>query len=599
MKDIVFSLHDPFKKVLRMLKLIRAYWSDLFKDMSFGLAIQVVGMVTPYLTKLLIDRVYPANDVSLMHLIIGGLLAISIAVAFMRTFQSYFNVTINARLSNAISLDFFNHLQHQKIRFFDEHRVGEILSRFQDVTGSLNTVNRILRTVFLNGIYLILVPPFLLLIDWKLALVGLAGIPFNIVVTYLAGRAARTYMKETSEAYADLRAFQVDVLSNIRTLKTMALEHYVYRSTFERMEGAKQKQLKAARVVRYYGTWNGLVRAFNTALYTWYGWHLVLSGELSLGGFIAFTAYIGYIYNPIYEFITLFSELQQSSVSFDRMFEYMDNPAEQEPAQAKVRPAEIQYMLQSSVEMKGVSFGYLPGKLVLKDINLNIKSGTVNAIVGPSGSGKTSLLRLLTRMDEPETGEICIDGIPIKQIPFVDLRRQVSVVWQDVGLMQGSVWDNLTIGLESPEPERVYEAIRICCLEEVIADMPFGHDTIIGASGSTLSAGQRQRLSIARALIRDTPILILDEAVANIDVETEVEILNNIFSQLNGKTVIFVTHRLASAVGADQICVLSSGRLVEAGTHSELMENHGVYRRMYEAASLDEPGLEEIASLMR
>jgi ABC-type bacteriocin/lantibiotic exporter with double-glycine peptidase domain len=567
--------------------------------MSFGLSIQLIGMVTPYFTKLLIDKVYPANNVSLMHLLVGGLLAVSIAVAFMRAFQSYFNVTINARLSNAISLDFFNHLQHQKIRFFDEHRVGEILSRFQDVTGSLNTVNRILRTVFLNGIYLILVPPFLLLIDWKLALVGLAGIPFNIIITYLAGRAARTYMKETTEAYADLRAFQVDVLSNIRTLKTMALEHYVYQSTYERMEEAKKKQLNAARVVRYYGTWNGLTRAFNTALYTWFGWHLILSGQLSLGGFIAFSAYIGYIYNPIYEFITLFSELQQSSVSFDRMFEYMDNPAEQEPANAKVKPGEIQHTINSGVEMKNVSFSYLPGKPVLKNINLDIKGGTVNAIVGPSGSGKTSLLRLLTRMDEPEAGEISIDGVPINQIPLADLRRQVSVVWQDVGLMQGSIWDNLTIGLESPEPERVYEAIRICCLEEVIANMPFGHDTIIGASGSTLSAGQRQRLSIARALIRDTPILILDEAVANIDVETEVEILNNIFSQLNGKTVIFVTHRLASAVAADQICVLCAGYLIESGTHHELMENRGIYRRMYEAASSPaEPDVEEIASLI-
>lgn len=599
MKDIFFSLHDPFKKALRMLRLIRAYWGDMCKDMSFALIIQFVGMVTPYLTKLLYDRVYPANDVSLMHLVIGALLAVSIAAAFMRASQNYFHVNLNTRLTNAVSLDFFNHLQHQKISFFDENRVGEVLSRFQDVNGSLNTVNRILGTVFLNGIYILLVPPFLLLIDWKLALVGLAGIPFNIVITYLAGRAARRYMKETTEAYADLRGFQVDVLGNIRTLKTMALEHYVYQSAFERIEEAKRKQMKAARVVRYYGTWNGLTRAFSTALYTWYGWHMILSGQLTIGGFIAFSAYIGYIYNPISEFITLFSELQQSSVSFDRMFEYMDTPAEQEPAQAKVKPGEIQYKLDSNVEMKDVSFGYVPEKLVLKDINLNIKGGTVNAIVGPSGSGKTSLLRLMTRIDEPAAGEICIAGIPINQIPLVDLRRQVSVVWQDVGLMQGSIWDNLTIGLESPEPERVYEAIRICCLEEVIANMPFGHDTIIGASGSTLSAGQRQRLAIARALIRDTPILILDEAVANIDVETEVEILNNIFSQLNGKTVIFVTHRLASAVAADQICVVNAGRIVETGTHYELMEKRGIYRRMYVAASPEEFDIEEIAALLR
>lgn len=591
MKEVLVSLQEPLGKILRLLRLIRGYWSAMFKDMMFGLAVQTLGMTTPYLTALLIDRVYPARDVSLMHLIIGALLALSVVVSFMRAGQAYYNVAVNSGLSNTISLDFFNHLQHQKAAFFDEHRVGELVSRFQDVTGSLGTVNRVLRTFFLNGIYLVLVPPFLLLIDWKLALVGLAGIPFNIIVTYRAGRAAQCYMKETSEAYAELRAFQVDVLGNIRTLKTMALENYVYRNTYERMEEARRKQIGAARVVRYYGIWNGLVRALSTALYTWYGWHLVLGGQLSLGGFIAFSAYIGFIYNPIYEFISLFSDLQQSSVSFDRMFEYLDNPPEQDPALAKTRPAALKHVLKSSVQMKGVSFGYLPDKLVLREIDLNIKSGTVNAIVGPSGSGKTSLLRLLTRMDDPSAGEIRLDGLPIQELPLADLRRQVAVVWQDVGLMQGSIWDNLTIGLESPSPERVFEAIRACRLDELIADLPFGHDTVIGEGGCTLSAGQRQRMAIARALIRDTPILILDEAVANIDVETEIEILNNIFSQLNGKTVIFVSHRLASVVAADQICVINGGRLVERGTHHELLKSNGLYRRMYEAATVEGSGV--------
>ncbi|MGH7456538.1 MAG: peptidase domain-containing ABC transporter, partial [bacterium] len=321
--------------------------------------------------------------------------------------------------------------------------------------------------------------------------------------------------------------------------------------------------------------------ALNTAALTWYGWTLILSQEMTLGDYIAFTAYLGYLYNPLTRFVNLLSEFQQATVSLGRMFEYLDTPAEQNPLAVYASPAPIQFRFKGDFRLQNISFGYSPNQRILCDINLNVRSGAITAIVGPSGSGKTSLLRLLTRMEQPDAGQIFIDGISLTQISFSDLRRQISVVWQEVSLIKGSFWENLTLGSENPSREAVNEAIHLCRLKELLTSLPKGDETTIAEWGASLSAGQRQRLAMARALIRDTPVLILDEATSNIDVQTETEILHDLFSQLKGKTIIFVTHRLASASLADQVCLLEAGRVAGVGTHHELLGNNTSYRKLH------------------
>ncbi|HEU0052331.1 MAG TPA: ABC transporter transmembrane domain-containing protein, partial [Longimicrobium sp.] len=439
-------LREAFQQFMRLLRLIRAYWGALGKGMALGLVLGVFGMITPYLSKLLIDEVYPSRNVTLMHVLVLGILGVAIAQAVMGGIRGYFTNYTTAHLANATSLLFFNHLQHLTIRFFDEHRVGEIMSRFADVRQSLNSVARVFETLFVNGAYLILVPPFLFLLQWKLAIVSLITIPLTVLITTLSARVMRKLWKRTAEAYADLGAYQVEVLSHIRTLKANALEHHIYDKANTQIQGALAVQLKAGGFGQIFGALNGAVRAIGTAVFTWYGWQLILGGEMSLGDYIAFTAYMAYLYNPLQQVTTLFSDFQQTAVNLGRMFEYLDRPVEQDPATAYLPAPPIANIIEGDIHLRDVSFGYSAEKRVLHDVTLHFPRGQVTSVVGPSGAGKSSLLRLVTRMEEPDGGQIFYDGTPITSITVPDLRRQVSVVWQEFSLMQGTVWENLTLG---------------------------------------------------------------------------------------------------------------------------------------------------------
>ncbi|HEX6373151.1 MAG TPA: peptidase domain-containing ABC transporter [Longimicrobium sp.] len=573
-------LREAFQQFMRLLRVIRPYWGPLAKGMILGLVLGLFGMASPYLSKLLIDEVYPTRNVTLMHVLVGGMFAFSVAMAVMGGIRGYFTSYTTAHLSNATSLLFFNHLQHLRSRFFDEHRVGEIMSRFGDVRSSLQSVSKVFETLFVNGAYLFLVPPFLFLLQWKLAIVSLITIPATVVLTTVSARIMRKYWKKSAEAYADLGAFQVEVLSHIRSLKTLAREHYVYDRANGQMKAALNVQLKAGGYSQIFNGLNGIIRSAGTALYTWYAWRLLIAGEMTLGDYIAFSAYIGYLYNPLAQITTLFSDFQQSAVNLGRMFEYLDAPTEQDPATAYDPIPPIRHVLEGDIRMRDLSFGYTAEKLVIREVNLHFPRGLITSVVGHSGVGKSSLLRLITRMEDPIAGQVFFDGIPGTSISLPDLRRQISVVWQEFALMQGTIWDNLTMGAENPTRAEVDDAVRLCRLEELINELPEGYDTPVGEWGSTLSGGQRQRLALARAFIRNAPILLLDEATSNIDMATESEILRDLFARLKGKTVVFVTHRVQTAALADQIIVMETGNVTASGTHAELLRDCEAYRQL-------------------
>jgi ABC-type bacteriocin/lantibiotic exporter with double-glycine peptidase domain len=573
-------LREAFQQFMRLLRVIRSYWGPLARGMALGMVLGLLGMVAPYLSKLLIDEVYPTRNLTLMHVLVGGILAFAVASAVLGAIRGYFTMYTTSHLSNATSLLFFNHLQHLRSRFFDEHRVGEIMSRFGDVRSSLQSVSKVFETLFVNGAYLILVPPFLFLLQWKLAIVSLITVPLTVIITTVSARLMRRYWKKSAEAYADLGAFQVEVLSHIRSLKTLAREHYVYDRANRQMRAALNVQLKAGGYGQVFNGLNGITRALGTALYTWYAWRLLLNGEMTLGEYIAFSAYIGYLYNPLAQITSLFSDFQQSAVNLGRMFEYLDMPTEQDPTLAYEPTPPVRHVLEGDIRMRDVSFGYSAEKRVLRGVNLHFPRGMITAVVGHSGVGKSSLLRLVTRMEEPDSGQVFFDGVPATSISLPDLRRQISVVWQEFALMQGTIWDNLTMGAEDPTRAEVDDAVRLCRLEELVSDLPEGYDTPVGEWGSTLSGGQRQRLALARAVIRNSRILLLDEATSNIDMATESEILRDLFARLQGQTVVYVTHRVATASLADQIVVMEGGQAAAVGTHAELMRDSETYRQL-------------------
>lgn len=578
-------LRDALDQYRRLLVLLRPYWGSLARSMLLGLVIGLVGMAPPYLAKLLIDEVYPARDVTLMHVLVGGLLAIAVTVATMEAIRNYFQLHVSVRLTNASTLLFFNHLQHLRARFFEENQVGEVMSRFSDVRLSLRTVSNAFGTLFVQGVYLVLVPPFLFLLEWRLALVALAFTPLTVGITLLSARILRTFYKRTAEAYADLHAYQVEVLSHIRTLKVLAVEHLVFDRARRHVDVALGHQLHAGIVGEGFTVATTLVGAIGTGVFMWYGWTLIIDQHMTLGTYIAFMAYLAFFTQPLTRVTRMFATTQQTAVSLGRMFEYLDEPAEQDPASAYQIPIPVQHRLRGRVELCNVVFGYSAEDPVLHNINLVLEPAELTAVVGQSGAGKSSLLRLICRLEEPVDGHVLFDGVSGGEIAIPDVRRQIAVVWQDSSLFKGTIWENLTLGVPNPSRMTVDDIVGLCRLDELLSRLPKGYETGVAEWGASLSGGQRQRLALARALIRDTPILLMDEATSNIDQQTEGAILLDLFARRSNRTTLFVTHRVLTVSAAHKICVLRDGRIVGLGSHESLIESSDTYGHMVNAGA--------------
>jgi ABC-type bacteriocin/lantibiotic exporter with double-glycine peptidase domain len=560
--------------------LIRAYWAPTARGLGLSVIAAILGLVPPYLSKLYFDAVYPARDVSLMHALVVGGAAFSVATTVLGAIRGYYSQVISAKLSSAVTLMFFNHVQHLPVRFFDERRVGEIISRSSDMRASLGSVSRIFQTLLVNGVYLALVPPLLLALNWRLAVLALLTRPLTACISTASSRVTRKLIKRAAEAGADLSAIQVETITQIRTVKAMAAEHFAFRDAADRSEEALRLQLTAAGVGAMVGIGNAMIQAAGVGAFTWYAWTLILRGEMSLGSFVAFSAYLGYVTGPIGQVTGLFAEFQQTAVTLGRAFEYLDTSPEQDPARAYAPPSEIERRIRATVAFDAVTFGYAGGKSVLSDVSVTFPHGSITAVVGSSGAGKSTILRLICAMERPLTGTVLVDGLPIDQYSLSDLRRQIAVVWQDATLMRGTIWDNLTYGLDSVDERSVDAAVKTCQLEALIRSLPGGYGTMVAECGATLSGGQRQRLALARALIRNAPVLLLDETTSQVDVGTEDQILRELIPRVRGKTVILVTHRFATASIADRVCVLDEGRVVGLGTPEELSHDCDTYRQM-------------------
>jgi len=582
-------LRDALHQYRRLLVVLRPYWGSLFRSMLLGLVIGLVAMAPPYLSKLLIDEVYPSRDVSLMQVLVIGLLSIAVTVAVMDAIRSYFQLHVSTRLTNAATLLFFNHLQHLRARFFEQRQVGEVMSRFGDVRQSLTTLSQGFGTLFIQGAYLILVPPFLFLLEWRLALVALAFAPLETGITLMSARVLRTFYRRAAEAYATNRAYQVEVLSHIRTLKVLAVEHLIFERARGEVDVAQGHELHAGIVGEGFNLATSIVGAIGTAVLTWYGWTLIVDQRMTLGTYVAFMAYLTFFSQPLTRVSRTFASMQQSGVSLSRMFEYLDEIPEQDPVLAYQEPPPVRHRLRGRVELRDVAFGYDAENKVLQDINLVLEPGELTAVVGQSGAGKSSLLRLLCRLEEPVDGYVLFDGMTGAELSIPDVRRQVAVVWQDTSLFKGTIWDNLTIGVPSPSRMAVDQIVALCRLDELLARMPKGYETPVAEFGASLSGGQRQRLSLARALIRDTPILLLDESTSNIDQQTEAAILKDLFALRADRTTLFVTHRVSTVANADKICVVRDGRIVGLGSHESLLATCDAYVDMVNAGAVD-PG---------
>lgn len=572
------SLASSVRLAWRLFRFLRADWGDLFRGIALGMASSALGLLVPILTSKLVDEMYPARDESLLLVILAGVGFVTVLSTLLGAVRSYVSQLLGGKIGSALSLFFVNHVQHLPIGFFDQHRVGEVTSRLGDVRASVAMLTRAAETLLVNSVTLLMVPIILIGLNWRLAALSLVTIPLSTWISTMAARHTAKYWSKHAQIQADLNATQVDTLSNIRTVKLACAEREFFVRLRSHHQAALVQQLAAAGLGAGLMICNALLKCLGTLASTWYGWKLVLAREISIGELFAVGAYVSYVTGPIGELSALFSELQRSSISLARMYEYLDVPTELDARAAYAASPGVSTRLRGAVELRNVAYGYSHGAHVLDDVSLSLAPGTVTAIVGPSGAGKSTLLRVLSGLDHASSGSVLFDGRPIQSLPLRDVRRQMGVVWQETGLLRGTVLENLTMGCGDRSIDEINDVVDICQLSETMEMLPDGLNSRVSEGGASLSGGQRQRLTLARALLRRAPILILDEATSNLDVHLEARVLTDAFRYAAGSTVVFATHRLATIERADNVCLLRDGRVCAWGAHGALRETKEAYR---------------------
>jgi ATP-binding cassette subfamily B protein len=473
------------------------------------------------------------------------------------------------------------------MRFFETRRVGEILSRFNDAVKVREAVSGTTLTAVVDGTLVVLMLGVLFLYDLPLALVATAFIPLLVASTLIHHPTAKRLARQAMENNGQLSAHLVENVSGVETVKAFGAERARAEEGEARLVDVVQDVFSMQKLGISMDALGLLVTALAGIVVLWYGSNRVFDGALTIGQLMFFYSLLVNLLGPLERLAAVDLKLQDALVAVDRLYQILDIEAEALNASKKMAFPGV----RSAVELHEVSFRYGSRSNVLDRINLRIPAGQTVAILGESGSGKSTLLKLLMGFYEPTDGRLLIDGADLRDFDLELYRNRVGLVSQDAFIFNGSIRDNIAVGRSEATPEDVVEAARAAGLDDFIATLPERYETIIGERGANLSGGQRQRLAIARALLRKPDILIFDEATSHLDTATEQAVQQNLKTALAGRTVVLVAHRLSTIKDADLIYVLHQGRVVEEGTHRELLAREGYYRNLWRAQAGEGPPL--------
>lgn len=489
-------------------------------------------------------------------------------------------LTISRRVVYKMRQDVFEKLMTLPVGYFDIHQTGDIISRISydidTVNASLsNDVVQLLTTV----ITVVGALGMMLSISPQLVLVFAITVPLSIIMTKIITGKTRPLFRERSAKLGAMNGFVEEMVTGQKTLKAYGREAY----TIERFDKKNKEAVDAYYRAEYYGSIVGpcvnFVNNLSLSLISVFGALLYLAGSMSIGNISSFVLYSRKFSGPINEAANIMSELQSALAAAERVFRLID----EEPERADAEDAEELEDVVGDVEMSHVKFGYLPEKTIIHDLSFRAQPGKLIAIVGPTGAGKTTLINLLMRFYYPDAGVISVDGKSAETLTRKSIRKAYTMVLQDTWLFYGSIYENLAYGKENATMEDVVEAARAAHIHSFIKRLPQGYDTILTDEGTNISKGQKQLLTIARAMLLDAKMLILDEATSNVDTRTEQRIQQAMRKLMQDKTCFVIAHRLSTIRNADLILVVNDGEVVEQGTHDELMQKNGMYKRLYQA----------------
>ena len=538
-------------------------------------------LVPPWLIKVIIDDVIQAGKVQLLDWVFLALCAAYLLRNFCGSMRIRMNNGLEQQVVHDLHVQVFSALQRLSISFYENRPTGEIMSR---VLNDTEHMQRIfvdgLEEIITAGLTLIGIMIVLFMLNWKLALLALVPIPLLIVGAALFTKRVHGHYRVIRKGAAELNALLQDVLAGIR--ETMGFNRQPYeQERFDRKsDRCRQDTLKAMYLWSFYSPGMMLIGSLGGAMVLWFGTAEVLEHRLSVGELVMFTSYLALFYVPINQIHSVNHMLQHALAASERVFEVLDLvPDVRDRPDAKIPVPRV----RGEVAFHRVGFHYRPDSPILHDVTVTVRAGERVALVGPSGAGKSTTLKLLMRFYDVTEGAITIDGYDIRDLPLAFLRSQIGLVQQEPFLFNGTVRENILYGDLSARQGEVEAAAKVARAHDFIMALPEGYDTWIGERGVKLSVGQRQRVSIARVILKDPPIVMFDEATSNIDTETEVKIREALDDLTKGRTTIIIAHRLSTIHGVDRIIVVDHGRVVEDGTHETLIGRGGVYTRLYDA----------------
>ena len=556
----------------------------LFSAMGLSLASNVLALYGPKLSGNAIDAIRPgagAVDFDTVFYYAGLMIVFYIISSALSYVLASIMVHLARNVVYSLRKDVYERLMGLPVSFYDSHQAGDIISvlSYDIDTVSASLSNDLVQ--MLGSVITVAGSFFMMLsISPRLILVFLVTIPASILFTRYRSKKVRPLYKKRSEELGRLNGFAEEMTGGLRTIKAYGRKEY-FRGLFEGYNlNACRANYEADAFASSTGPTVNFINNVSLALVSFFGAMLYMGGSISLGNVSSFVLYSRKFSGPINEFSNIISELQSALAAAERVFRLLDEPLE---AADKEGAGELEDVA-GEIELRDVHFGYEAGSHeVLKGFSLDVKPGQVAAIVGPTGAGKTTVINLLMRFYDPQSGSIRIDGREIGELKRQDLRRAWSMVLQDTWLFTGTVYENLAYGKEGVGLEEVRRAAKAAHIDGFINSLPNGYDTVLRDGGSGISKGQRQLLTIARAMLLDAPMLILDEATSNVDTRTEQRIQAAMLKLMEGRTCIVIAHRLSTIRNADIIAVLRDGRIAEQGTHDELIRKGGYYCELYKA----------------